>query len=57
MRLGPYDLSHRVVLAPMTRLRSEPDDSASAMMVEYYRRGGDERGYIDYPAFQQQAAA
>lgn len=63
-RLGRYDLDHRVVLAPMTRLRSEPDDSPSAMMVEYYRQrasqGGllmtesahpsyDSRGYIGAP--------
>lgn len=28
----------RVVHAPMTRLRSDPDDSLSEMMVEYYRQ-------------------
>ena len=64
VRVGPYDLSHRVVLAPMTRLRSEPDLSPSAMMVDYYRQraseGGlfitesahpsyDSRGYIGAP--------
>ncbi|MGF6779203.1 alkene reductase [Paraburkholderia sp. GAS334] len=62
--VGPLNLSHRVVLAPMTRLRSDPDDSPSAMMVEYYRqrasKGGllitesahpsyDSRGYIGAP--------
>lgn len=35
-KLGRYELSHRVVHAPMTRLRSDPDDSPSEMMVEYY---------------------
>ncbi|WP_454827591.1 alkene reductase [Paraburkholderia xenovorans] len=63
-RVGPLSLAHRVVLAPMTRLRSDADDSPSAMMVEYYRQrasqGGllitesahpsyDSRGYIGAP--------
>ncbi|KAA0997329.1 alkene reductase [Paraburkholderia panacisoli] len=62
--VDPLKLSHRVVLAPMTRLRADPDDSPSAMMVEYYRqrasKGGllitesahpsyDSRGYIGAP--------
>ncbi|WCM24722.1 alkene reductase [Paraburkholderia bryophila] len=62
--VGPMSLSHRVVLAPMTRLRAGPDDSPSAMMVEYYRQrasgGGlmitesahpsyDSRGYLGAP--------
>jgi N-ethylmaleimide reductase len=37
-KIGPLEVSHRVVHAPMTRLRAEPDDSPSAMMVEYYRQ-------------------
>ncbi|WP_144152354.1 alkene reductase [Paraburkholderia sp. BCC1885] len=64
VKLGALDLSHRVVLAPMTRLRADKDDSPSAMMVEYYRQratqGGllitesahpsyDSRGYIGAP--------
>jgi N-ethylmaleimide reductase len=36
VRLGALSLSHRVVHAPTTRLRAAPDDSPSAMMVEYY---------------------
>jgi N-ethylmaleimide reductase len=35
-QVGPYPLAHRVVHAPMTRLRSEPDDTPSAMMATYY---------------------
>jgi N-ethylmaleimide reductase len=61
---GPFQLAHRVVLAPMTRLRADPDDSPSAMMVTYYQQrasqGGpmitesahpsyDSRGYIGAP--------
>ncbi|MEA3102839.1 alkene reductase [Caballeronia mineralivorans] len=64
VNVGPLRLSHRVVHAPMTRLRSESDDSPSAMMVEYYSQrasdGGllitesahpsyDSRGYIGAP--------
>ena len=37
-RIGPFELAHRVVHAPTTRLRAEPDDSPSGMMVEYYRQ-------------------
>ena len=36
-KLGAYDLSHRVVLAPMTRLRTiQPGDIPSPMMTEFY---------------------
>jgi N-ethylmaleimide reductase len=64
IRVGELSLSHRVVHAPMTRLRAEEDLTPSAMMVEYYRQrasaGGllitesahpsfDSRGYIGAP--------
>ena len=64
VKVGPLELAHRVVLAPMTRLRSAPDHSPSSMMVDYYRQrastGGllitesahpsyDSRGYIGAP--------
>lgn len=45
-KIGPYTLSHRVVHAPMTRLRSDPDDTPSGMMVEYYRQRASEGGLI-----------
>jgi N-ethylmaleimide reductase len=63
-KAGALTLDHRVVHAPMTRLRAEPDDSPSRMMVEYYRQrasaGGliitesahpsfDSRGYLGAP--------
>lgn len=62
--VGPYPLSHRVVHAPMTRLRADRDDSPSQMMQRYYEqrasRGGllivesthpslDSRGYLGAP--------
>lgn len=46
VQVGPLSLSHRVVLAPMTRLRSDSDDSPSAMMVEYYRQRASEGGLL-----------
>lgn len=69
-QLGPYSLQHRVVHAPTTRLRANPDDSPSAMMLEYYRQrasnGGliitesthvsyDSRGYLGAPGIYDDA--
>ncbi|MFL6706997.1 MAG: alkene reductase [Massilia sp.] len=45
-QLGPYRLQHRVVHAPTTRLRANPDDSPSALMLEYYRQRTSEGGLI-----------
>ena len=36
--VGHMALLHRVVHAPTTRLRAEPDHSPGPMMVEYYRQ-------------------
>ncbi|WP_322103175.1 alkene reductase [Paraburkholderia sp. J41] len=36
VRVGPYSLSHRVVLAPLTRMRTEADNVPGDLMVEYY---------------------
>lgn len=46
LQAGALALSHRVVHAPMTRLRAEADDSPSAMMVEYYRQRASQGGLI-----------
>src|SRR6201987_5454131 len=35
-QVGPYKLSHRVVMAPLTRMRSDQGDIPSDLMVEYY---------------------
>jgi len=35
-QVGPYRLSHRIVMAPLTRMRSDPGDIPSDLMVEYY---------------------
>jgi N-ethylmaleimide reductase len=46
VNIGSLPLAHRVVLAPMTRLRADPDDSPSAMMVEYYRQRASQGGLL-----------
>jgi N-ethylmaleimide reductase len=69
-RLGAASLAHRVVHAPTTRLRADPDDSPSAMMLAYYgqraSQGGliitesthvsrDSRGYLGAPGIYEDA--
>jgi N-ethylmaleimide reductase len=44
--VGPLQLSHRIVHAPMTRLRSDSDDSPSEMMIEYYRQRASQGGLL-----------
>jgi N-ethylmaleimide reductase len=47
VKVGPYSLSHRVVLAPLTRLRSEqPSDTASDMMAVHYAQRATEGGLL-----------
>lgn len=45
-KLGPYELNHRVVHAPTTRLRAEADETPSSMMVQYYRQRASLGGLI-----------
>jgi N-ethylmaleimide reductase len=45
-QIGPYRLSHRVVMAPLTRMRSDPGDIPSDLMVEYYTQRASEGGLI-----------
>ena len=35
-QVGPYQIAHRVVLAPLTRMRSEAGDVPGDLMVRYY---------------------
>ena len=45
--IGPFRLDHRVVMAPLTRMRSEqPGDVPGDLMVEYYRQRASKGGYI-----------
>lgn len=45
-RAGAIQLSHRVVHAPTTRLRADPDHTPSAMMVDYYAQRASAGGLI-----------
>ncbi len=44
--IGAIALKHRLVMPPLTRLRSNPDDSVSDMMVEHYAQRASDGGLI-----------
>jgi len=47
VKIGPITLSHRIVMAPLTRQRSEwPGDIPNALMVEYYGQRASDGGLI-----------
>ncbi len=46
IKIGPYQLAHRVVMAPLTRMRSDPGDIPSNLMVEYYFQRASKGGLI-----------
>jgi N-ethylmaleimide reductase len=45
-KVGPFDLSHRVVLAPLTRMRTEEGNVPGDLMVEYYTQRASEGGLL-----------
>lgn len=45
-QVGPYRLSHRVAMAPLTRMRSDPGDIPSELMLEYYKQRTTNGGLI-----------
>ncbi len=45
-KVGPYLVDHRVVHAPMTRLRADRDDSPSEMMRKYYEQRASKGGLL-----------
>ena len=34
VKIGPYELAHRIVMAPLTRMRSDQGDVPSNLMAE-----------------------
>lgn len=40
VQIGAFTLPNRVVMAPMTRNRAQPDGQASALMAQYYEQRG-----------------
>lgn len=45
-RIGAIDLGHRVVMAPLTRMRAGRDDVPGELMVEYYGQRASRGGLI-----------
>ncbi|KAJ3785650.1 NADH:flavin oxidoreductase/NADH oxidase [Lentinula aff. detonsa] len=46
IRIGPYLLQHRVVLAPLTRMRCTKDNVPQEVMGEYYSQRASTRGTL-----------
>lgn len=47
LRLGPYQLAHRVVMAPLTRMRAtRPGNSPNALNAQYYGQRASKGGLI-----------
>jgi len=46
IQIGPYTLKHRVVMAPLTRMRSSIGDIPNDLMAEYYSQRATDGGLI-----------
>ena len=46
VRIGPYEIEHRVVLAPLTRMRSETGAVPGPLMAEYYAQRTSRGGFL-----------
>jgi N-ethylmaleimide reductase len=46
VQLGPYKLSHRIVMAPLTRMRTVTDFIPNDLLVEHYAQRATQGGYI-----------
>jgi N-ethylmaleimide reductase len=46
VKFGPHALSHRIVMAPLTRMRSGTGDVPGDLMVEYYGQRASDGGLI-----------
>lgn len=45
-KVGHFDLQHRVVLAPLTRMRTEPGNVPGDLMVDYYAQRATDGGLL-----------
>jgi N-ethylmaleimide reductase len=45
-RVGPYRIDHRIVLAPLTRMRASKGDIPNDLMAEYYSQRTSEGGLL-----------
>ncbi|WP_175770692.1 MULTISPECIES: alkene reductase [Burkholderia] len=46
IHVGPFELNHRVVLAPLTRMRTEAGNVPGDLMVDYYAQRASEGGLL-----------
>jgi N-ethylmaleimide reductase len=46
IKIGPYQFAHRVVLAPLTRMRTVSNNIPTDLMKEYYRQRATEGGFM-----------
>lgn len=46
IQIGPHKIAHRVVLAPLTRMRAEPGAVPGKLMAEYYAQRTSEGGFL-----------
>ena len=46
VKFGTGELGHRVVMAPLTRMRSDPGDMPSELMLRYYTQRASEGGLL-----------
>ncbi|GGC66760.1 alkene reductase [Undibacterium terreum] len=46
VKIGPFNFSHRVVLAPLTRMRAEEGAKPGPLMAEYYAQRASEGGFL-----------
>jgi N-ethylmaleimide reductase len=46
VKVGPFEFSHRVVLAPLTRMRAEEGAKPGPLMAEYYAQRTSQGGFL-----------
>ena len=46
IQVGPFEISHRVVLAPLTRMRAEGGARPGPLMAEYYAQRASKGGFL-----------
>lgn len=46
IQVGPFEFSHRVVLAPLTRMRAEEGARPGPLMAEYYAQRASQGGFL-----------
>jgi N-ethylmaleimide reductase len=55
VKVGPYEFSHRVVLAPLTRMRAEEGAKPGPLMAGYYAQRTSKGGFADQRSHHRRA--